>query len=124
LIFAVSQLQKVVSLSTTHSELICACECTKTVEWCRGFLEELGLVPTEPTKITQDNKPCIDLTENPVYHFRTRHFRIAQHYLRDLAEKNIIKMIYTPSKEMEADFLNKTQPPHRHIELRIKNMNN
>ena len=124
LIFAVSQLQKVVSLSTTHSELICACECTKTVEWCRGFLKELGLSPTEPTKIAQDNKPCIDLTNNAVYHFRTRHFRVAQHYLRELKENKIIEMIYTPSKEMEADFLNKTQPPHRHIELRIKNMNN
>jgi 6-pyruvoyl-tetrahydropterin synthase len=124
MLFAVSQLQKIVTLSTTHAELVCACECTKTVEWCKGFLGEIGLIADQPTIVKQDNKPCIDLSHNPVYHFRTRHFRIAQHYLRSLVENKVIMMEYTKSNEMTADFLNKTQPPSRHVELRIQCMNN
>lgn len=124
MIFAVSQMQKVVSISTTHSELICACECAKTVEWIRGFFKETQLTPSKPTTIKQDNQPAIELSHNAVYHFRTRHFRILQHYLRGLVENKIIVLEYQNTKEMNADFLNKTQPPARHLEIRMRCMNN
>ena len=124
MIFGVSQLQKVVSISTTHSELICACECAKTVEWVKGFFDEIGLKTTKPILIEQDNQPAIALSNNPMYHFRTRHFRIAQHYLRDLVDRGILVMKYTPTKEMNADYLNKSQPPQRHLEIRLRCQNN
>ena len=124
MMFGVSQLQKVVSVSTTHSELVCACECAKTVEWVKGFLEELELKTTKPIQIQQDNQPAIALSNNPMYHFRTRHFRIAQHYLRDLVDRGVVEMIYTPTNDMNADYLNKTQSPQRHLEIRMRCQNN
>ena len=66
----------------------------------------------------QDNKAAVDLSKNPVYHFRTRHFRIAQHYIRDLEKNIIIKTVEQRSKDMWADMMNKSQPPVRHIMLR------
>ena len=114
----VTKVQKNISLSTTHAEITCACECAKTIEWIRGIMGELGLNITRPTVMYQDNKAAIDLCKNPVYHFRTRHFRIAQHYLRDLEKRSIIKTIDQRSKNMWADLMNKSQPPVRHVMLR------
>jgi hypothetical protein len=120
----VTRIQKSVSLSTTHAEITCACECAKTIEWTRGILTELGFVISLPTILYQDNKAAIDLAKNPVYHFRTRHFRIAQHYLRELEKNKIIRTIDQRSKDMWADFMNKPQPPVRHIQLRKLIMGN
>lgn len=114
----VSRMQRQVSLSTTHAELVCACECAKTIEWIRGFVEELGFVITEPTIMYQDNNGAIELAKNPVYHFRTRHFRIAQHYLRELENDEVIRTVRESSEDMWADILNKPQPPVRHQMLR------
>ena len=118
----VSRMQKVVATGTCQAELICALECAKTIVWYRGFLEELGLKITEPTDLYQDNQPVIDLARNPMHHFRTRHFRIKQHYLRELETNRMIKLIKEKSEHMTADYLNKSQPPDRHIKLRKETM--
>ena len=111
-------MQRQVSLSTTHAELICACECAKSIEWIRGFVEELGLIINQPTTLYQDNNGALELCKNPVYHFRTRHFRVAQHYIRELESEGVIKTVREKSEDMWADILNKPQPPIRHLALR------
>ena len=114
----VSKMQQRVALSTTQAELICACECAKTIEWLRGFLGEINILINGPTIMYQDNRGAIQLAKNPVCHFRTRHFRIAQHYLRELEKLRIIETISVRSEEMWGDLMNKPQPPVRHLELR------
>jgi hypothetical protein len=109
-------MQRVVATGTTGAELICAVECAKSFTWVRNFMNELRKGASTPTIMYQDNKPVVDLANNPVYHFRTRHFRISQHYLRDLQESKQIDVIHERSIHMKADFLNKPQPPHRHCE--------
>ena len=114
----VSKMQQTVAVGTTQAELICACECAKTIEWVRGFLRELNLVIDKPTILYQDNRGALELSKNPVYHFRTRHYRIAQHYLRELEKNGTIETMSMKSKDMWGDLMNKPQPPVRHLELR------
>jgi hypothetical protein len=114
----VTKMQRSVTLSSTHAEIVCACECDKSVEWVRGFISEIGMRVTKPTVMYQDNSAAIELSQNPVYHFRTRHFRVAQHYLRELENNYIITTIKKRSEGMWADLMNKPHPPLRHVMLR------
>ena len=55
----------------------------------------------------QDNKSVIELSKNPVMHKRSKHFRIALHYIRDLVERMVIKLSYVATEDMIADVLTK-----------------
>jgi hypothetical protein len=44
--------------------------------------------------------------------------------LRDLVDRGVVEMIYTPTNDMNADYLNKTQSPKRHLEIRMRCQNN
>jgi len=66
------------------------------------------------TQLYGDNQGAIALTENPVYHFRTKHIDVSYHYVRELIATNEIKIDYIESKKMLADVLTKGLNPSQH----------
>ena len=78
-----------------------------TIEWTLGLASELRVRGQGPVTLYQDNKSVIELSKNPVMHKRSKHFRIALHYIQDLVERMIIKMSYVATEEMIADILTK-----------------
>jgi hypothetical protein len=49
-----------------------------------------------PTVIHSDNQSCI-LSENPVFHDRSKHIEIRYHFIRDWVQHGAVKLQYTPT---------------------------
>ena len=61
----------------------------------------------DPTVIYCDNQSCIKLSENPVFHDRSKHIDIWYHHLRDCVVKRIRSFLYVLIKEQDANILTK-----------------
>ena len=67
-----------------------------------------------------DNKSAIALTENTMFHSRTKHIDIRHHCIRDHVEKKDVLIFFTPTAYQIADVLTKSLPKARFIELRAE----
>jgi hypothetical protein len=56
-----------------------------------------------------DNQSCIELTENLVFHDRSKHIDMRYHYIRDLFQRKTVKLQYISMSEQVVDIL--TKPP-------------
>jgi hypothetical protein len=107
LIYCKSSTQKVVSLSSTESELEAMILISKHIEWVKNFMLEVGYKLT-PTILFCDNKSSIKLATNAAGSFsRTKHIMLRFHYLRDLVEKKILVLKHLSTNELLSDFLTK-----------------
>ena len=61
----------------------------------------------DTTMILCDNQSCIKMTENPVFHDRSKHIEIRYLYIRDMMEKGAIKLQHVSTDEQVADVLMK-----------------
>ena len=60
-----------------------------------------------PVLLYLDNRSVLKLSENPVLHKGSKHYRISMHYIRDLVTRGEIKTEYLETAEMPADILTK-----------------
>ena len=81
-----------------------ACDAT----WMRKILVGLFDQRMDPTMIYCDNQSCIKLSENPVFHDKSKHINIRYHHLRDCVVRRIMLLQYILTKEQDADILNTT----------------
>eukprot|EP00253_Pinus_taeda_P001841 PITA_01841 len=61
----------------------------------------------EATRIMCDNQICIKLSENLVFHDRSKHIDIRCHFVRDYVQRGVVQLSYTPIGEQVADILTK-----------------
>lgn len=99
--------QSVVALSSTEAEYYALSEAVKEALWVRQLLTEIGTKINDPLMIHQDNLSTIAIATNPIQHQRVKHMDIKVHFLRDHLERQDVKLIFCPSKEMVADVLTK-----------------
>jgi hypothetical protein len=107
MILWLSRKQTSVALSTTEAEYIAACSTSSEVVWLRKLLAGLFDLELEVTCIFCDNQSCIKLSENPVFHDKSKHVEIKYHYIRDLVQKGVVKLQYIGTDEQIADVLTK-----------------
>jgi hypothetical protein len=98
-----SKLQSIIAQSTTEAEYIALNLASKEAIYIRALAKELGYYSQAKFPIYIDNKSAIDLSENPVFHERTKHINVKFHYIRDLINKGIIDLIYINTEEQKAD---------------------
>jgi len=67
-------------------------------------------MPQEATPVYEDNQGAISLAKDMTGHARTKHFRIRQHYLRQLTRDRVIDVRHVSSKRQLADVLTKGLP--------------
>jgi len=70
-------------------------------------VKELKIYADDAVLIHQDNQGAIALAKNPVFHQRTKHIDLRYHFIREKVEDKDINICYTPTSEMQADFLTK-----------------
>ena len=75
------------ALSTTEAEYVAACLTNCEVVWRRKLLSELFDLLLDATCIFCDNQSCVKLSENPVFHEKSKHIEIKYHYIRDMGER-------------------------------------
>ena len=61
----------------------------------------------EAIAILYDNHSCIKMTENHVFHDRSKYIEIHYHYIYDMVQRGAIKLQYVSTDEQVADVLTK-----------------
>ena len=97
-------MQKIVALSTTEAEYVTVTKASKEMIWLWSFLEEkLG-------KITLycGSQSAIHLAKDPIYHARTKHVQIQNHFIRSSLEDGVLVLEKILGSKNPADMLTKT----------------
>ena len=71
------------------------------------MLEGLFDAKIDAIDILYDNQSCIKMTENPVFHDKSKNIEIRYHFIRDMVQKEAVKLKYVPTEEQVADVLTK-----------------
>ena len=75
--------------------------------WLRKLLSGLFKRELEAIVVHCDNHSGIRLSENPVFHDRTKHVDIRYHFLRDYVQRGTIRLEYIQRDEQVADIFTK-----------------
>jgi hypothetical protein len=102
-----SRKQSSISLSTAEAEYIVACSASCKDIWLWKSLTGLFDLELEATMILCDNQSCIMMTENHVFHDKSKHIEIRYHYICDMVQRGAIKLQYVSTNEQVADVLTK-----------------
>jgi hypothetical protein len=103
-----SSKQKLVTKSSTESELVGLSDYASQVIWTYYFLQSQGYSLEDPAIIYQDNKSAIALiNKGRSTSERTRHINIRYFFLKDRIESKEIKIEFLPTECMIADILTK-----------------
>ena len=101
-----SQLQKVVALSTIEAEYVAVTEASKEMIWLQRLLKELGK-ERENSVLHCDSQSAIYLAKNPIFHSRTKHIQARYHFIRSLLEDGMISLEKISGSQNLADMLTK-----------------
>eukprot|EP00253_Pinus_taeda_P012149 PITA_12149 len=96
-----------VALSTAEVECIAANMASCEVVWLRKLCSELFGLTLDTTVILRDNQSGIRLSENLVFHDRSKHIDIRYHYIRDMVQRGAIRLQHIGTDEQVADILTK-----------------
>jgi hypothetical protein len=122
-IFVKSSKQKIVSKSSTESELIGLSDALSMINWVRDFLIAQGYL-MDAAIVYQDNKSTINLAEKGrSTSERTRHVNIRYFFIHDRIKSGEVKIMYMPTKEMTSDILTKPLQGALFTRLRAKLLN-
>ncbi|BBH04062.1 Toll-Interleukin-Resistance domain family protein [Prunus dulcis] len=102
-----SQLQKIVTLSTTEAEYVAVTEASKEMIWLQGLLTELGF-KQEKNVLHSDSQSAIHLAKNSAFHSRTKHIGLRYHFIRSLLEDEVLTLEKIQGSKNPADMLTKT----------------
>ena len=94
-----SRKQKSVALSSAEAEYMAASQASCEVLWLHKLLVNLFGQELRPTMIYCDNQSCIQLSENPVFHDRSKHIEIRYHFFRDYVQRGAVTLQYISTDE-------------------------
>jgi hypothetical protein len=88
--------------------------------WLRKMLVGLFGQEMSPIVIHCDNQSCIKLSENPVFHDRSKHIEIKYQFIRDWVQRGAVQLQYVSTDNQVADILTKALPQSKHVYFRDK----
>jgi hypothetical protein len=122
-----SRQQNTIALSTTQSQYQALVDVWKDAVWLNRFNAELNPIKGESSTkekalsivpIFCDNESAIKLAKNPMFHWRTKHFDVKVHFVRELQNKEQVNIIHVKSEHKSADIFTKPFPGPRFVTLR------
>jgi hypothetical protein len=102
-----SKKQTSVALNTSEAEYIVASVASREAVWLRKLLARIFDLELEPTLIHCDNQSCVKLTENLVFHDRSKHIEIKYHYIWDIVQRGVVELQYISTDEQITNILTK-----------------
>jgi hypothetical protein len=75
---------------------------------------------SDSTVIFCDNQSCVKLSENPMFHDRSKHIEIKYYYICDRVQKGEVKLQYISTDEQIADILTKHLSKGKFVYFRDK----
>ena len=106
--------QNNVTNSTCESEVMANRTCALNGIWLRGLYQDMGFQFSKPTQMMQDNTSAIATCTSDAHHARSRHFRIACHFLHELYLMRRFTFVWVQSGEMLADIFTKALGKEAH----------
>ncbi|CAI7758012.1 unnamed protein product, partial [Closterium sp. NIES-54] len=105
-----------VSLSSCEAELYAGTMAAQEARWLTFLLQELGFPQSAPT-LWCDNQSTIHISQDPVYHTRTKHIELRHFFIRDLVQQEQLKVEYVASDCNLADLFTKPlgKVPHHRL---------
>ena len=88
--------------------------------WLRKLMVDLFDMEMSPTVIQCDNQSCIKLSENPVFHDRSKHIEIRYHFIRDYVQRGVVRLQYLPIDQQVANILTKALGRGKYVYFRDK----
>ena len=70
--------------------------------------------------IYYDNQSCIQLSDNPVFHDRSKHIEIIYHFICDYVQRGVVELQYISTDEQVADIVMKSLGRGKFIHFRDK----
>ena len=95
------------ALSTIEAKYVATCSTSCEPLWLRKLLSDLFDLQLDATCIYCENQSCVKLSENPMFHDKSKHIEIKYHYIRDMVQKGEVKLQYVVTEEQIADVLTK-----------------
>ena len=102
-----SKKQDVVAQSTAEAEYVAATAAVNQALWLRKLLADLNQVQQEATQIFVDNEAAIAISNNPVFHGKTKHFKIKYYFLREVQKNEEIVLVHCKTDYQIADIFTK-----------------
>ncbi|MBW0537361.1 hypothetical protein O181_077076, partial [Austropuccinia psidii MF-1] len=102
-----------VSLSTSEAEYKSLCDLTSKLLWLCQWCEEAGLLlDFSPIPVHEDNQGCISTAngDSSINGKHMKHVDIQLHFVKEAIKTSRIRLVYTPTNDMLADFLTKSTP--------------
>jgi hypothetical protein len=115
-----SKKQDIVAQSTAEAEFIAAAAAVNQALWLRKILVDLQMAQAEPTKVLVDNQAAIAISNNSVFHGKTKHFNIKLYFLREVQKEGEVLLQYCKTEDQLADIFTKTLSKGRFENLREK----
>ncbi|KAL2456513.1 Retrovirus-related Pol polyprotein from transposon TNT 1-94 [Abeliophyllum distichum] len=97
-----SQLQPLVTLSSTEAEYVALTEAFKECMWLKGLLCELNFL-NENAMIFTNSQSALMLCKNPVYHERSKHIEVKYHFIREKLASGEFKLLKIATDDNPAD---------------------
>ncbi|GJZ61479.1 hypothetical protein Tco_0617616 [Tanacetum coccineum] len=94
------------AISMTEAEYVFAEKACQQVLWMKQALIDYD-IRLDNISIMCDNKGAIDLSKNPIQHYRTKHIEIRHHFLCDNVQKGNISIEKVASEDNKDDIFTK-----------------
>ncbi|GKE55264.1 hypothetical protein Tco_1494449 [Tanacetum coccineum] len=101
-----SKKQTALAISTIEAEYVFAEKACQQALWMKQALVGYD-INLDDIPVLCDNKGAIDLSKNPVLHYRTKHIEIQHHFLHDNVQKGYISIEKVSFEDTIADILTK-----------------
>jgi hypothetical protein len=102
-----SRSQRSVTLSTSESELVACSELIKEIKFIIQVLTSVGIPVKLPVVCHVDNVGAIFLANNLTTGDRTKHIDVRHHFVREIVEEGIVKIIFIKTADNDADLWTK-----------------
>ena len=80
-------------------------------------LAQLGITPSAPLILYEDNNAAIMFSDHPGDHRKTKHIDTRRHFSRDAVHSGSIRLVFVPTDQQLPDGLTKALPPQHHMDL-------
>ena len=91
--------QHIVAQSTAEAEFVAAATIVNQALWVKKILIDLHMEPTGSIKVFVDNETAISISHNPVFHGRTKYFKIKVFLLREVQKYGDITCVYCKTED-------------------------
>ncbi|KAI3511072.1 hypothetical protein L1887_18216 [Cichorium endivia] len=105
--------QSVISRSSAEAEYRAMASTVSEILWVRWLLNDLQVHITNPTTLYCDNQAARHITNNPVFHERTKHVEMDCFFVRERVVSNEVLPMQIASKMQVADLLTKGLGTHQ-----------